>query len=73
MNCEVSEFLILCRQQDFFYEGETPAGTSSCNKLKAGTSSVSGLVDGALGADGGALGGDGGDSGDGDRWCWEVG
>lgn len=66
MNCEVSEFLILCRQQDFFYEGETPAGTSSCNKLKAGTSSVSGLVDGAHGVDGG-------DSGDGGRWSWEVG
>ena len=49
------------------YEDETPAGTSSCNKPKAGTSSVSGLVDGALGVDGG-------DSGvDGDRWSWEVG
>ena len=49
-----------------FYEDETPAGTSSCNKPKAGTSSVSGLVDGALGVDGG-------DSGDGDRCSWEVG
>ena len=49
-----------------FYEDETPAGTSSCNKPKAGTSSVSGLVDDALGVDGG-------DSGDGDRWFREVG
>ena len=52
-----------------FYEDETPAGTSSCNKPKAGTSSVSGLVDGALGVGGG----DSGDSGDGDRCSWEVG
>ena len=65
MNCEVSEFLFVNNKT--FYEDETPAGTSSCNKPKAGTSSVSGLVDGALGVDGG-------DSGvDGDRWSWEVG